>query len=396
MIAKFLKMAAANLRRYATRTGLTAAGLALAIAAVLFVNVVSLSFEAGTTNVYGFIRTMPTGTADVWLTPPTGFRLDPQTGFFTTSSTVPETVFNRVLQQNQSDGAQGGIEVLTAQFPGSFQQPPILYGCSTCETVSLSQKAAETLGLKVGDTLPQSPSIKVADAKVANAKVAEVGAVQEFGSGGLVQVPLATAQQILDKPGQVSWAMLKAGDSLALRKFLASTANILVTTDPTAQDATKQAIAYFLEERISRADIVGFNVKLAAIYFNQAGSSLLGWLAKITLGLGFVLMLSAALLSIEERKREFGIFAAVGVSSDVFYLFFLESLLLFVGSTLIGLVLGTLLLWVLVPSLLDWHMVLRSSVLVLCYLPPMVIFGSLVPAQRLLQKSPLELLRSAT
>jgi ABC-type antimicrobial peptide transport system permease subunit len=162
-----------------------------------------------------------------------------------------------------------------------------------------------------------------------------------------------------------------------------------------ATDTSKSIIAYALQGKFSRADLVSFDVKLAALYFNQATSSLLGWLSRITLGLGFVLMLSAALLSIEERKREFGIFAAVGVSSDVFYLFFLESLILFVGATAIGLILGAWLLWVLTPALFVWSIILKSSVLVACYLPPMVIFGSLVPAQRLLQKSPLELLRSA-
>jgi ABC-type antimicrobial peptide transport system permease subunit len=380
---KFLKMAVANSLRYATRTGLTALGLALAIAAVLFVNVVALSFESGTTRVYDFIRTTSAGIGDVWLTPATGFQLDKTTGFFATAQTMPESLVNQVLQQN----GNGGLKVLTATYPGLLARSPILYGCSDCQKVTLSLEAADLLRVKVGDTLTVNQ---------VSLTVSEVGNVEDFGANGLVQIPLAMAQQILGKSGQVSWAMLQAQDSLALRQYLANEANILVSTDPTASDPSKQAIAYFLEERLSRSDMVGFNVKLAAIYFNQAGSSLLGWLAKITLGLGFVLMLSAALLSIEERKREFGIFAAVGVSSDVFYLFFVESLLLFVGSTFVGLILGTLLLELLVPTLFSWETVLKSSVLVVCYLPPMVIFGSLVPAQILLQKSPLELIRSGT
>lgn len=107
-------------------------------------------------------------------------------------------------------------------------------------------------------------------------------------------------------------------------------------------------------------------------------------------------MLSAALLSIEERRREFGILTAVGVSSDVLYLFLMESLILFVGSTLLGIGLGILLLQLLVPSLFAWGTVVKSVALVVCYLPPMIIFGSLIPAQQLLRKSPLELLRTAT
>lgn len=382
MFSKFLKMAVANLMRYGIRTALTGSGLALAIAAVLFVNVVSLSFESGATNVYDFIRITPNGTADVWITPPTGFELDSQTGFFATTRTMDEALGDRVLAENQGDG----LKVLTGALPGVPEPPPVIYGCSDCAGVTLSDRAAAQLQATAGQTLLLNQ---------VSVMVERVGEIAEAGGGGVIQVPLAIAQEILDQPGQISWVMLRAKDSPALRKALAESLGALVTTDPTVAASGEPAVVYLLSDRLSRADIVSFEIKLAAIYFNQAGSSLLGWLARITLGLGFVLMLSAALLSIEERKREFGIFAAVGVSSDVFYLFFLESLLLFVGSTLVGLLVGAVLVAGLVPTLFNWDTVLKSSALVICYLPPMVIFGALVPAQRLLQKSPLELLRSA-
>jgi hypothetical protein len=375
-------MAAANLLRYGTRTFLTGIGLALAIAAVLFVNVVALSFESGAASVYQFIRTTPTGVGDVWVTPPRGFQLDQQTGFFAAKGTFSDSLADQVIAANQGDG----VKVLSAQLVGDYSLPLTLYGCSTCQTVSLSPSAAEALNAKPGTTirLNQVP-----------VTVGHVGDLPDLGAGGLVQTPLAIAQQVLGLPQQVSWVMVHAKDSAQLRQVLDARLNALITTDPTASSPEKPLAAFFLEDRLGRSDIVSFDVKLAALYFNKATSSMLGWLSRITLGLGFVLMLSAALLSIEERRREFGIFAAVGVSSDVFYLFLLESLILFVGSTLVGLVLGTLLLWVLTPELFSWSTVLKSSVLVACYLPPMVIFGSLVPAQRLLQKSPLQLLRSA-
>jgi hypothetical protein len=382
VIAKFLKMAAANLWRYGTRTGLTAAGLALAIAAVLFVNVVALSFESGASSVHSYIRSTRAGVGNVWVTPPKGFQLDPQTGFFAAPGTLPESLADRILSQNQS-----GVKVLTGHLPGSYDPPIVVYGCSECKTIALSRVAAETLSVKPGESIATQP-IPV--------KVDAIDQVLDLGSGGVIEMPLAIAQQLLVAPQQVSWVMLHTKDLTPLRQFLTDQANAQVTTDPTMVDSTRAAIAYVLDQKLSRADLVTFDVKLSALYFNQATSSLLGWLARISLGLGFVLMLSAALLSIEERRREFGIYAAVGVSSDVFYLFFLESLLLFVGSTAIGLMLGAGLLWILTPALFDWSVILKSSVLVACYLPPMVIFGSLIPAQRLLQKTPLELLRSAT
>ncbi len=383
MTAKFFKVAIANLLRYGTRTLLTAAGLSLAIAAVLFVNVVSLSFESGTANVYRYVRSTSNGVANIWVTPPTGFKLDSKTGFFTATSTFSEGTADAVLKANGSQG----LKVLTGQWPGTAATPLVVYGRSDRNSVSISQSAAAALGVKRGEALKL---------KQGSVNVAQIAQVPDLAASGVIELPLAMAQQLLELPNQVSWVMLHTQDLQALQQALTAQINALFTTDPTTSDPNRPVIAYVLEGKLGRSDLVSFDIKLAALYFNQAGSTLLGWLARITLGLGFILMLSAALLSIEERRREFGIFAAVGVSSDVFYLFLLESLILFVGSTLAGLLLGALLLRLLTPALFAWDVILKSSVLVICYLPPMVIFGSLVPAQTLLQKSPLELLRGAT
>lgn len=146
--------------------------------------------------------------------------------------------------------------------------------------------------------------------------------------------------------------MLASRDVPNLRESLIKQ-NVFITTEPTETAKNQSAVAYLLEDKLGRGDKVTFDVKMAALYFNQASATLLGWLGKITLGLGFVLMLSDALLSIEERRREFGILTAVGVVGDVLYLFLLESLMLFVGATVLGILLGMLLLQILTPALLQ-------------------------------------------
>jgi putative ABC transport system permease protein len=401
LIYKFFKMAIANLLRYGTRTALTSVGLALAIAVVLFVNVISLSFESGAAQVYRYLQMVQAGVANVWVTPTTGINLDSSTGFFTTEGgTLPESLADQILKSGP------GIKVVVAALPGiTTTRPVTLYGRSDRQTAAINQAAKHQLNLNGNDTqLNQVP-----------VQFDLTESLPEIGAGGLIELPLATAQKILDLPAVVHWVMLKSPNVVEFRDTIAQQQNILVTTDPTvkvqtgpaqtgqAQTGQAQAglpdqrgIAYLLRDRLGRGDLVTFDVKLAAIYFNQASSTLLGWLAKITLGLGFVLMLSAALLSLEERRHEFGILTAVGVSSDVLYLFLLESLILFIGATLLGIGIGILLLQILVPTLFNWSIILKSVVLVICYLPPMVIFGSLIPAQQLLRKSPLELLRTAT
>lgn len=381
MIYKFFKMAIANLFRYGTRTALTAIGLALAIAVVLFVNVVALSFESGTAEVYRYLRGTEAGIANVWVTPPLGFDLNRSTGFFTTDGTLSEALADQVLQASSGKGTKAIAGLLS----DSDATPIVIYGRSDRRQASFSPVAASALKASSGGSLMLN-NVAVS--------VEKIGSVPDVGAGGLVELPLVLAQKILKKPSEVNWVMLASEDVPALRGKLAQQ-NLLITTEPTEKAKGQQAIAYLLEDKIGRGDLVTFDVKLAAKYFNQASATMLGWLAKITLGLGFVLMLSAALLSIEERRREFGILTAVGVAGDVLYLFLLESLVLFVGSTILGIALGILLLQVLTPALLNWGTVLKSTVLVICYLPPMIIFGSLVPAQQLLRKSPLELLRTA-
>lgn len=380
MIYKFLKMAIANLMRYSTRTVLTGVGLALAIAVVLFVNVIALSFESATSQVYHYIRTLPNGIANVWITPPNGFELDQQTGFFLGQGSLSESFADQIIQT-----AGQGNKVLVDALTSDTTTPIVVYGSAAQTQVKMNDIAALALRAKPGET------VTVGSAQV---QVDGVGNLPQIGAGGLVEMPLALAQQVLNLPSQVSWVMLNSPDAIALGQTLANQ-QVLVTTEPTAKTQDQTAIAYLLEDKLGRGDLVTFGVKMAAIYFNQASSTLLGWLSRITLALGFVLMLTAALLSLEERRREFGILTAVGVSSDVLYLFLLESLILFVGSTLLGIVLGIGLLGMLVPSLLSWDSIIKSAALVVCYLPPMIIFGSLIPAQQLLRKSPLELLRTA-
>lgn len=371
-------MAIANLLRYSTRTALTATGLALAIAVALFVNVVALSVEAGTTQVYRYLRETEAGIANVWLTPPSGFTLDRSTGFFTTEGTLEAAVVDQLVP-TEGSGTRG----ITGLLPDTLV-PIVVYGRSDRQQASLSSIAATELQASGGMLSLSGVSMPIAS----------VGKVPDIGAGGLVELPLQAAQSLLKLPNQVNWVMLASQDVPALRQSLAEQ-NVLVTTEPTQTATDQPAIAYLLEDKLGRGDLVTFDVKLSALYFNQASATLLGWLAKITLGLGFVLMLSAALLSIEERRREFGILTAVGVVGDVLYLFLLESLVLFVISTILGIGLGMLLLHLLTPVLFNWGTVLKAIALVVSYLPPMIIFGSLIPAQQLLRKSPLELLRTA-
>ena len=51
---------------------------------------------------------------------------------------------------------------------------------------------------------------------------------------------------------------------------------------------------------------------------------MLGVVSRVTLALGFLAVLTSLLISIDERRREFGIPRAVGITDDVLYLFLVD------------------------------------------------------------------------
>lgn len=250
-------MAVANLMRYSTRTVLTGIGLALAIAVVLFVNMIALSFESGASAVYDYIRSTQNGAANVWVTPPSGMTLDQSTGFFTTDATLPESLADQILQASE------GIKVTIAPLPDATA-PVMIYGRSDRQTVSLNQKALDILDAKPGEALSLNQ---------VTVQVDQTDVIPEVDAAGIIELPLATAQRILRLPSAVHWLMLNSNDVKALRETLIQQ-NILVTTDPTVKvnslkANSQSAIAYLLEDKLGRGDMVTFDVKLAAIYFNQ-------------------------------------------------------------------------------------------------------------------------------
>ena len=61
---------------------------------------------------------------------------------------------------------------------------------------------------------------------------------------------------------------------------------------------------------------------------------------RLALALGFVIAVSTFVASVQERRREFGIMASIGLTDEVLYFFLVESLLLFVMAYVSGTLLG--------------------------------------------------------
>ncbi|MBN8866403.1 MAG: ABC transporter permease [Solirubrobacterales bacterium] len=172
---------------------------------------------------------------------------------------------------------------------------------------------------------------------------------------------------------------------------------LTVTSDPgrTIATAGAPALAYLITASSDRFGAYSFAQQFEAVQVNEVASSVLGVVGRVTLALGFLAVLTSLLISIDERRREFGILAAVGITDDVLYLFLVESGLLIALGLVVGVIFGGGMFALLLPSIFALGTVGKAVALVSVYFPIMLILGALIPAWRLLQKSPLELLRSS-
>ncbi|GIK78711.1 MAG: ABC transporter permease [Acidobacteria bacterium] len=173
--------------------------------------------------------------------------------------------------------------------------------------------------------------------------------------------------------------------------------DLTVSSDPARTQAEDgdAALAYLVTANASRFSAYSFAQEFESVQVNEVASSVLGVVGRVTLALGFLSVLTSLLISIEERRREFGILAAVGITDDVLYLFLTESAMLVAAGLLGGVLMGGILFATLLPAIFSAATVFKAIALVSVYFPIMLIGGALIPAWRLLQRSPLELLRSS-
>ncbi len=174
-------------------------------------------------------------------------------------------------------------------------------------------------------------------------------------------------------------------------------ADLTVSSDPSRVRAKSGTVglAYLITATTDRFGVYTFAQQFQAVQVNQVAASVLGVVGRVTLALGFLAVLTSLLISIDERRREFGILAAVGITDDVLYLFLTESALLIAVGLIGGILVGAAMFAALLPGIFSFATVLQAVALVSVYFPIMLIGGALIPAWRLLQRSPLELLRAA-
>jgi ABC-type antimicrobial peptide transport system permease subunit len=363
-MVRLLRFALANIRRRPERFVLAVFGIALAILSVTVVRTISSSFAITGSDSVGRVL----DGASLWAVPAEGVHYDSEVGAIVADGPAPDLAM--------PDGWTGTRTV--AGVWSSDAGDIAVYGSDAVDdgTAVMGAQAAETLGVGSGDTLDFGGT--------------EL-AVTLDGDDGVLAVPGDLAADVV---GDEGWWTLTEPEEMAGRNDLgvvvAAGTGMPSTTNPAVQPETDgDGLIY---DAVGGSGATTFEQKFSALFSGQVTSSAFGLISVIGLVLGFVIAISSFLAAVQERRREFGIMASIGLADEVLYFFLVESALVFLSAWLLGITLAGVAVWLVVPQIATPVAWLAASGTVAAYLPAMAIVGALVPVHRLLQQRPVQLL----
>jgi hypothetical protein len=359
-----LRFALANVGRRPERSLLAVAGIGLAIAAVVVVRTIAASYQAtGAAAVSEAI-----GDAPFWVVPEGGVDLDADLGVVVTEGR---------LRDVEAPAGWTATPVLVGRLPGAdgvalVGRPGVRAG----EAV-VTPEALARLGLDPGESLAVgSARLTVTRGRGAGASVTVAGGVAA-GAGV-----------------RTGWVTLAPPDGVTGTTAAVATATGLdVVSDPSRRPAAGSGgLVYATAGEQDRGGLVSFDQKMAALLGGAVTSSALGLVAQVGLVLGFVIAVTTFVASVQERRREFGIMASIGLTDEVLYFFLAESLLLFVAAYVLGALAGGLVVATVVPSFFSLATWASAVGMAAMYLPALGIVAALIPVHRLVQQRPVALL----
>jgi putative ABC transport system permease protein len=363
-LRRLLRFALANLARQPERSAFAVAGVALAIAAVVVVRTIAAGYQvSGVDALEAAI-----GPAPYWVVPEGGVRFDAGTGAILADAAPPQV---------SAPAGWAATTILTAAMPdrpGVALQGRPGVPAGTAEVTAL---AAHRLGVHPGEWLT------VAGARLRVVSSPRAGAV------AAVPLPVATAAGV-----RTGWLTLTPpGPATGTPAEVAAATGLRVVSDPALRpEPGGGGLVYQTTGGTSRAALLDFRQKFAAVFGGKVASSILGLVAQVGLVLGFVLAVTSFAAAVQERRREFGIMASIGLTDEVLYFFLVESALVFLAAYLLGVGLGGLVVATALPSFFSLTSWLSAAGLVATYVPALAIVAALVPVHRLLQQRPVRLL----
>jgi putative ABC transport system permease protein len=193
---------------------------------------------------------------------------------------------------------------------------------SGASQVVIDQGTAKDQGWAIGDRIRAAAEGPAKQFTVSG--IARLGDVQSLGGATLAVFDLATAQQLLDKEGQLDTIFLAADDGVTPRQL---TANVAPVLPPTAQVRTG--------DQQASADSSGISEGVDFIrYFLLA-------FAAIALAVGSFVIYNTLTITLAQRVREFATLRTLGASRrQIMRSVLLEGFALGVLASVIGLLAG--------------------------------------------------------
>jgi putative ABC transport system permease protein len=359
-----VRFALANIRRRPERFVLSVLGIALAIACVTVVRTISSSFAITGAD----LVTDVLGGAQLWAVPAAGVHYDTSAQALVADGPAPAVTVPADWSVTRTLSGVTHINGSTVSVRGNNETPS--------SQASLGAALAERLGLHAGDRVVVGGQSLI---------------VSIVGNGQSITVATPLAQSIV---GDNGWWTIFAPPGEEHRRDIAqifgSSVGLPSTADPSVTpDPNGHGLIY---DTVGGSGPLTFEQKFSALFSGKVTSSTLGLILTIGLGLGFVIAVSSFLAAVQERRREFGIMASIGLADEVLYFFLVESAIVFFAAYLVGVLAAGIAVALVIPGIATPIAWLQAAGMTAVFLPAMAIVGALVPVHRLLQQRPVSLL----
>jgi putative ABC transport system permease protein len=367
----FLELILKNIIRQRIRTGLTVLGISLGITTVVALGVVTESLKASSGEILHLggadFMVAQEGAADL------SFSVLPAQTVDEVAATEGVASSEGMLFHIARVGSNPFFFMIGREYSGLASSPPHLidgelWGPAATDQVLMGQRAANDLGVGVGD------QVEIEDVQFTVAGVYQTGRLYEDGGA---YAPLAAVQEIAGRSGVVTAVFVKVGPDASISTVAARIEGNIqgVATITNAGEYGK------VDQGVEFLDAANLAISVLAV------------------GIGAIGVMNTMIMSVFERTREIGILRAVGWSGRrILRMIMMESLVLCGIATIVGSALGVLatraiLLIDTVRNLLEPQYTVDIFVRALLVAVLVALTGAAYPAFRATRLTPMEALR---